>query len=173
MNKTKGRRKETVFMYCETKRERSELEIKRSKSSAFETRKRIRLTFSEPQKLAKASPQGCFYSRKREESQWEQWNWWHFNLPCFSCPPQLHSNLENKHLRNYGSFENQQPSSQPRKQNGFWNFPKACPQRITNIWSFWHLSEKLHSPELSLFDWQLTMPKALSWIYLSETVVIV
>lgn len=54
-------------MYCETKRERSELEIKRSKSSAFETRKRIRLTFSEPQKLAKASPQGCFYSRITEE----------------------------------------------------------------------------------------------------------
>lgn len=55
MKKTKGEKK-TVFT-CKTERERSELEIKRSKSSAFETRERIRLTFSESQKLAKGSLQ--------------------------------------------------------------------------------------------------------------------
>lgn len=39
--------------------------------------------------------------------------------------PQLHGNLENKHPQNYSSYENQQPSSQLRKQNGFWNSAKA------------------------------------------------
>lgn len=106
-----------------------------------------------------------FYSRKTEESHWEQWNWWHFNLPYFSCPPQHHSNLENKHLWNYSSYENQQPTEEAE-----WILELSCPLRITSILSFWHLSEKLHSPELSLFDSQLTMPKALSWVYLSETI---
>lgn len=66
------------------------------------------------------------------------------------------------------AYENQLPSSQLRKQNGFCRkspFLADCHYLI-----FVATSEKFHSQDLFLFDSELTMTQAVSSVYLSETI---
>lgn len=79
-------------------------------------------------------------------------------LPCPTSHLPL-PRLENKQPQNYGDCENQQPNSHQRKQNGFGILQIA--QRIVTIWPIWQLCQKLPPQDLSLFDSELPLPKAL------------